>query len=351
MLRWNRFSPCGDGNCGCPTEEPDDCIIFADDYATDQLEDDDVYHVVAGEWTVADHVLSTDSSEALLVPEASNPAGHGRASVMVKASTLGSIARLCGSYVNPSTYLCVELHINGTSSWMKLIARTGGSETQLGETFTSFTGTVDTWYELQLCWDGEDARALFGNCDNLLKGTYSSEGEKVALAAFPASGGTVTFDNLEFLKHHEDDASCPECGEGICTCIVCEPEYLGDWEVEAQGIANGTCTDCASLNGLYIIRGPIQRIGSVGCFLVETQNKSCDCKELHVGFADGGGLGDFTVITVVFSNSIGQSIRFYQNIYDEEHPIDCENFEETIGDFGGVSICLGGTLTLRATGG
>lgn len=232
--------PCPDC-CGCTA-------FWEDDFSTDQLSTD--YTTVSGTWAVGSGVLTTTSSGALIVADATSLSGHGRVSADGKLSSAGTY-RLIGSYTNSSNYLFVEITINGASSTLKLWQKVAGADTQLGGTCT-FTGATNTFYTTVLCWNGATAVATLTNGSTVncaATGSYSGTGSIAGVGATP--GGTATFDNLTFYPSPSDDSSCPHCGVSTCS-TRCTP-LPAEVTITLSGIVNGNCTTCDDYNATYVV--------------------------------------------------------------------------------------------------
>jgi hypothetical protein len=236
------------------------CTIFTDSFATDRTGTD--YTTVSGSFTVSSNVMTTTSAGALIVENSSGSTGHGRVSVSGKVDTTGGSLRVIGSYTDSSNYLFGEMTINGGSSTLKLWKKVSGSDTQLGSTST-FSGSTATFYSVDLCWDGTTATTTINAGANFSTGAYTGTSNQAGLGASP-NGGTVTFDDFLFEKHHSDDSACARCG---CTsCGQCSGETPSQIQCVTTGVANTTCIDCGNFNATWIIDFlPFTPSGATNC--------------------------------------------------------------------------------------
>ena len=228
------------------------CIVFEDDFATDKLATD--YNLRSGSATVSGNVLTTSSSNLLLISTAQNSSGKGRSSVTGKVSVTGGRLRAVGSYVDDNNHLFAEITINGVSSTLKLWKKVSGVDTQIGLTQT-FSGSLNTDYTANLCWNGSKASADSGA--NVCHGAYSGTGTQAGIGA-NAAGGVVTIDSYSFKKHPDEQAGCSTCVQGCSgDCCLNKPEQQA-YVIEFADLTDncGGMTWCASRNGEYILQQP-----------------------------------------------------------------------------------------------
>lgn len=238
----------------CPCEI---CTIFSDDFATDRTGTD--YTILSGTPTVSSGVLTTTSTGFLIVENTAGTTGHGRVVVTGKSSASGGDFSVYGSYVDANNNVRAELTINGASSTLKLWQLASGSPTQIGTTYT-FTGATNTNYTVEICWNGSSASAMLNNINgSVISGAFTGTGNKAALGANP-NGGTVTFDNLSFGKHHDDNASCTLCRIVSLNCVASSSTCVGEIApkylrvVVNFTVGAGTCNSlCTPLIGSFII--------------------------------------------------------------------------------------------------
>jgi hypothetical protein len=229
------------------------CTAFSDNYATDDLAAD--YTAVTGAGSVSGGELSSSSATLLIIALAQIGAGRGKVTVKGKSSATSNTVRAVGSYVSGSTYVYAELLFNGASSTFKIFNGTGA---QLGITKT-ITTSLNTYYSLAICWDGEHVFAFLGdgssNCMAYISAAYTGTGQKGGVGGTRASG-TITFDDLTIAGSKVDDDDCPDCGEHLdndCYCTSCEPDFLGTIDIEITGMADASCGSCEALDGLYTL--------------------------------------------------------------------------------------------------
>ena len=247
------------GGCACC----ESCEIFSDDFTTDRLAGE---YTTSGTVAVSAGALTMTTAGAYAIENTAGTTGHGRATVAVKQTTSGGSGRLIGSYVDNDNYLFCELTVNGGSSTFKLWKKVATVDTQLGSTFT-FTASTGTYYTLELCWSGDYAVGSLlsaGTRVTSFHQAYSGTGNKAGLGASP-NGGTATFDDFVFHKHHIDNADCAVCHGPTCA-NACVDSLAGGFEVDVTGVTTGThCTlgvaSCAGANALYVFTGPLSTSG------------------------------------------------------------------------------------------
>ncbi len=189
------------------------CTIFEDDFSTDRTGTAD-YNIDSGSWTVSGGEISTGSAGSAIKEQVTDAITlAGLASAKGKVDTSGGKFRLFGAFIDLNTYIHCEVTINGASSTFKLFYHASAPDVQIGSTYT-FTGSINTYYPLMLCWQPSGlsnlAVATFNGGEHVTSGSFPISGSKCGLGASP-NGGTATFDDLLFIKNLYMDALCPDC--------------------------------------------------------------------------------------------------------------------------------------------
>lgn len=243
------------GNSCCTT--PYNCSIYSDDFTADRTGTD---YTGTGSYTGFSGSIST-SGTGKLIANTATPTGHGHASIQGKVSANGGSFYLDGAYQDANNYTRVEIVINGASSTMKTYKTVGGITTQIGPTIV-FSGALNTYYALDLCWDDTAvySHSSAGDCF-AQSGAFTPTGGNAGFGATPGSG-TVTFRNFIFVQTMQDDPSCPDCNSTVTTCDDCLDGKIPDLikgTVSGMGaVTGGLCAEggfCNFLDGSWVMCG------------------------------------------------------------------------------------------------
>lgn len=241
---------------GCCCHHVSRCTLIADEF--DRPDDTDIgadYVEAAGNAAISSETLLVSSNNSQIIGANANPDGpYSYLSVSVKLNSGSATARALLAWADTSNYLYAT--ITTTSITVGRQGGAGGSQTE------SVTITPGTVYQLTLCYNGTQ---LIGTINGVqaVKDSLTAPGVKHGVGAGTAS---VTFDNLLVRKV---SVPCSECKSMIVVsaCSPCqENEIALEWSMEIAGVTNGTCTDCANANGLWIFTSVGQLgVGSVSC--------------------------------------------------------------------------------------
>jgi hypothetical protein len=245
-----------------------DCNIFADAFGTDNLATN--YDTRAGTWSVSSGVLSTSSSNALLIANAAAPSNAGKFTIRVSSSTSGQEIRIVGAYVDDDNYLFGKITFGAfpATTTVGLWKRDAGVETQLGVNGTVSGLFASTLYTAVICWGSDRSSITFNGMTRSHK-SYVPAGDQAGVGSGSLSG-SLTFDDLDYDKHLDDGATCPACTSyslcGSATVGACEDgSQPVTGTVVLTNLANGTCSSCSSYDGTYVISATAtqQCIGSL----------------------------------------------------------------------------------------
>jgi hypothetical protein len=237
------------------------CIYFSDKFAVDNLATD--YTTVSGTWAVGAGKLTTSSGNALLLTNATSVSNHGSMGATVTLGVDGDVAIVLVSYLDANNYVFVELTQGATTLTARLYQRSGGSNTQLGFTAlgTNTPGSEfatmppGTAFSVIVCAGNTTTTvSVNGFCIAGRNADYS-RGNRAGVGTGSVTG-SVTFDNISFLKVPADDPVCGQC------CFNCAGNCdLGTFpttvELTVNGITGffGICSDadCNFYNHTYIL--------------------------------------------------------------------------------------------------
>lgn len=173
---------------------------------------------VSGSWSIASGEL-TNSDVGLVICNTNHPDSNITAIVEVdfKNDTAGGkTVDVVVGYVDANNYYMARYTINGASSKVEIIKRTGGADGAAIATSSAFTMNANTWYTAKVCVtsDGQIAARV----DNITRvATITAQtitGTQVGMNIKFGSSVT-TFDNFVFSKSYNTD--------GATTCDGCEP--------------------------------------------------------------------------------------------------------------------------------
>ncbi len=207
----------------------------------------DNFSTVSGSWSIGSGVLSTSSSSALLTGLTANPNGdeNTKITVDITITNAGNIARVILARQDANNYAYAEIK-SGGSSFLKVVLVSGGSIISETDAFPSvsegspFTICVSIYNGVLAAQIGSTAVSL----------ATSFTGTGWGLGTGGTVTGAISFDNLEVAI---TSGSCPPCSQPI-TCGTCvaatEPRQF---MMTITGISNDVCSECAALNGTFIL--------------------------------------------------------------------------------------------------
>jgi hypothetical protein len=245
------------------------CTYFSDDFAADNLATD--YDDRAGTWTVGGGLLNTTSASALIVANTTHPSGQatGYAKCDVTCAATTDIGGPVIAYSDDDNYWYAEVQPGATNGSLKLFERSGGVNTQRGNTRTLTGFSAGDTATVSLCIFNGVVRA---------SATHGSNVQGIVYAASPALTSTkggmrtgagssdVDFDNFVLSKHKFEDSTCPQC-EAANVCSVCDSSVAPtDYQVVLTGVTDDTgCTNCGNFNATFIVSPAALQLGGNVC--------------------------------------------------------------------------------------
>ncbi|MCK9569758.1 hypothetical protein M0R72_12515 [Candidatus Pacearchaeota archaeon] len=242
------FTPgggCAGADCHCSQS----CTIFFDDFATDDLAAN--WTEQSGDWSIADGVLSTSSSNAILTCNTTYPGGgfHNHViQVSLKAST-GKRSRIIFSYVDSSNYNFIEVYWNGTSSYVYIKK--------------NVAGTISTVATSQVQNFTNDAQFTFKVCVSSTAAVVNVVGETLVMTevvsstttTFGTGTGSISaalyFDSVLFSKDVSETVGCPSC---LLPCSQCDDGLVAAYyQVSLSGISTGLGLVAGDFNKTFIL--------------------------------------------------------------------------------------------------
>lgn len=236
----------------CTCDDP--CPIVFDEFSIDRLAT--AYTARRGSASVAGGVMTTTSSDLLLIRNTRASGSALQAFVSVKANAPGAKARIIGAYLDDDNYLYAEAKFSSTSGglgtydgWLKLFQRSGGVDTLLGH--MRRTDVPQDWpaaAQLSICWNGTRAIANFGlNTNTSIDAPCTATGSRAGVGG-DAQGGMLTFDSFNFsptlVPYLDQTSSCREC---YVRCGFCQ--NLTGTSIE---YARVVLKNLGALNGTYV---------------------------------------------------------------------------------------------------
>lgn len=297
LPRWNNQFSLGGSDCGCCNVTADPCAIFSDMFdRADNSSPGADWSEENGQVAISSNKLAyVSGSDVACISTTTHTSQAVTITVDVRQTgfvlVTGTEFRVILSYTDASNYYYAALKI-GTSQYLRLVQRSGGSDTVLST--TAVTTTINTTYTITACMS-----------EVFMYATCNASGSPEVWASHAGSSGEFgvgfgtadifsSFDN--FVARAVED-SCEECTRPICH--VCTDAGVADaYEVTFSGIgerSGGSCTlgDCATLNATWIL----------------TPDLPNDCNFLYVlepSICQGGGPGSYTEIRLQF---IGTAIN------------------------------------------
>lgn len=256
-MAFSRFAP----GCCCLSG----CTIYGDEFTTDTLGSN--WSDIAGTWSIATGVLSTDDAAALLIADQLHPDGDDSphiVRVQVRWDTAGDRARIIAAYTDPDNYLFVECWIDADGcGHVRAYERSGGTDLAAGpEVTVPFDLPLNAWHTVTVCYTagtypdpgrlGVRVLSAAGNrWHDAYDVTPALPGDQAGLATGTPVDGTIDFDNFSFQFHFDAEThpDCPQCedAEGTCTLHTDEfthadgtavgcgwEEVAEDWEIDTN---------------------------------------------------------------------------------------------------------------------
>lgn len=236
--------------CNCS----DSCLFFTDSFDGASF---DAGWTGTANWTLnSGQVESSNSNATLLYEPSKGMCGTGM-SVETNA-TVSSLAgnsqhiRVIACYFDGSSYLYMDVSHNGTNYVVKIGEHTSADSDLDSMTFSGLGNT------LKLCFDSLRYRltgTVSGNATDdsyvQLRGvpTIDVKGKSAGIGLGSASGVNVVFTDFTQYKISADCETCLE----ECSPDACTDESPDQLQVVISGMANDDCTDCASLDGTYVL--------------------------------------------------------------------------------------------------
>lgn len=228
-------------NCCCG------CNYFTDDYSTDNLATD--YTAASGSWAVTGGKLTTSSSNALLIVNATSGSNYHVTTATVTMAASGDENRVVVGYVDTDNYIFLELVQGATTATAKLYKRVAGINTQIGvtKTLTLSPGSALTF---SICCGPELTVARFSRTVKI-SDSFISTGNKIGFASGTV-GSSVTFDDLTLSKHSTDNATCVTCNT---VCNKCLNDIAADnyaLLMPDDLTSDVGCEGCANVAGTWV---------------------------------------------------------------------------------------------------
>jgi hypothetical protein len=234
--------------CGPPGGLDPECYFVADNF--NRPDDTDLgvgWNELAGSWQILGNLLI--GSGTVLATTASPTASAMHVSVKVKGT--GSVTILLAADPSAASYVAATLTFGATGRLS--VSQTGGSGD--GESVPLATDE-DAWYTFTACYNGTIAQAAVG-ATTVTATLTGVSGDRAGLQASVASD----FDDFFAAEVSVECAECPDSTVIDTTgCVFCAGGVVAEYyQVEISGMTEfSNCTDCATLDGVYIL-GPIQQ--------------------------------------------------------------------------------------------
>jgi hypothetical protein len=233
------------------------CKIFSDSFNADRLATK--WDSRSGSWSVGSGVLTTTDADALLVTVAEVDALTDGVYLSVKITCDSENDSGAGviAYVDDDNYWFAEIQPGATDGTLKLFERSGGANTQRGDTATVTGFTAGDYRTLLLCYSNDRILAVAANGEIVFyEATLTVAGTQAGVKTGSAVDTLVTFDVFDFQKHNDADGSgsggnngCPTCA----TCTVICQDHLAPDEIAVTFRGFGVSAGCNSLNEVTFI--------------------------------------------------------------------------------------------------
>lgn len=244
--------PCCCDNVGTP------CTFVSDDF--NRANNTDVganWTETAGDWEIDSNEAEISSANALLVSTGTNAdGGTSKIQVLVKASSITTLARVIVAYTDTNNYLFAELLFLGSSSTLRLLQRSGGTNTELarfGGTLGTISLSTATQYLVTVCYNGSTLSAVIGAATYCLSASVTGfTGDKVALGTGGTVVGDVNFDSVTATRVAAGCTTCTTCGN--CTSC-CSGGGAYEYVIDMAGMTatDVECSDCEALPTEYTV--------------------------------------------------------------------------------------------------
>lgn len=267
----------------------------------------------SGSWDITSNQLRCTSA-GIAIAFTAHPDSVSTMSVQAdfKHDTSTSTCDILVAVDDSTHYYYARFKVAGASGSIDIRWKDGASDTSL-TLLTGVTMNTSTTYTGRVCVLEQGIIAVFLNSTLrvasdpvALSGTYSGLG---------ASGsGTATFDNFTVSRAY-NSASATECGRcAACSSSICNSGTApAAVQLDISGITNGACTDCAVLNGSFVLQySPDSDFGTLCVYILDVRGmSSCSLMSYLIFYISGsfqtaGGYHYGTSplpITILFSSS------------------------------------------------
>ena len=340
-----QFTPGGGACPGCHCQT---CVIFADDFSSDDLAAN--WTQQSGSWAISGGTLSTSSSNAVMTCNqtfSDAPTWHNHViQVNLQAST-GNRSRVIFSYVSggSSTYNYLEIYWNGTSSAAYI--KTSADVTIA--TTSSLSYTNGTWYTFMLCvFAGSvfvQSMPLTGSFTDCVDATVASTTTTAGIGTGTA-GATINFDLFSLEKHHSEDPICKDCLPCPgCSGATPDRLYVTMPALSTNSGGSPPCADCGSIAGDYYLQRcvdmPYTVFGNYWCHWQYTfPAPICGYSAIYAEI--GGSPGSYHLSILLFDavHPTGWYGMLWQNVLGSLP--DCTTFSNVSVSFGAGDLygCL-----------
>lgn len=338
----NQFS-LGGSDCGCCTVTADPCAIFSDDFdRADNASPGADWSEENGQVAISSNKLAyVSGSDVACISTTTHTSQDVTITVDVRQTgfvlVTGTEFRVILSYTDANNYWYAALKI-GTSQYLRVVHRSGGSDTVLDT--TTVTTTINTTYTITACMSGA-----------FIYATCTASGAPEVFAAHSGTSGEFgvgfgaadifsSFDN--FVARAVDD-TCEDCERPTCT--MCTGEGIPDaMEITITGIVNGSCTDCANLNGTFILTPDPES----PCIYSYQGSDWCGSTTFYYLWFGGSGGSGSSLEVQVQNNGVFQTIAY--ETLGTISGVDCRNLVAyDVPWFGHGTVCDGSASTCTVT--
>lgn len=330
------FTPSG--ACGCDCTPPNPCLIFADNFSTDDLAAN--WTQQSGSWSISSGALTTSSSNAVLLCNTSCsdcPSGNYVIEVSIKAVT-GNRNRI---YFGTSNY--VEIYWNGSSSTVSV-----------GTTTKTISFTNGTVYSFYVCVSSVGVQVNTDASLCMLEASAASSDTVCGLGTGTV-GNASYFTDFKVQRSGKDVTGCPQCSRGCpygssywCTGSPSEEVQL-TIPTFLPGASTGNCSFCADLGNTKLLKLATRTsevptwasdyVASCGCaWFYEYQPHLGPCTLYgNVGYANGWLLVPYGIVGggAPPAMTVQLSLSFPGNSYSEWQGYasitSCSSFSGTFG--------------------
>lgn len=245
------FFAAGCACCGCP--------LFSDTFVrSDSTDLGSSWTEVSGDWSISSNMLTTSSTNALVIASQDVGPESGIVSVTLNSKVATRrIAKIIGAYVDSDNYIFGELDFTrDPTTWdvtekIRLYERVSGSNTLIAEMDRQFQdhlfGESAASLNLKLCWNGvtADFKVGYGGDANLwsLHEACTLTGSKGGVGT-GSEASNLEFFNFKVEGNKHSNSQCVGCYGCLDGCSDGLPDTI---EVTFPStITDGTCTLCES---------------------------------------------------------------------------------------------------------